>query len=431
MTAGSCKRILRGPSKGECRVLSVIEILDDIAAGRDSAEAAIARSRALIESRDGALGAFAALAPAGTTIAEAGPLAGIAVGVKDIFETHDMPTAYGSPIYAGNQPVSNAAIVAMLRARGAFIIGKTVTTEFAFLYSSKTINPRNSAHTPGGSSSGSAAAVAAGMIPAAIGTQTGGSIIRPAAFCGVAGFKPSFRLFPAIGMKTFSWSMDTIGFFAASVRDVARLSGVLSGRDLEADEPREAPRIGLFRSATWNDASDDMRSAVLKAADIASRSGANVVEIDEPVELTRGRDIHATIQNFEAAIANCDDLARHADAMSEILRTTLEEGQSIAPQDYDNARRIARHARKASTALFNDIDVLLTPSAPGAAPLGLGQTGSPLFNKVWTLTGNPCVNVPGMTDGAGMPLGLQVVGRFGRDKLALQCAAWLEKRIGG
>lgn len=410
-------------------VLSVSKILADIAAGNDTPEAAVARSRALIAQKDGALHAFAALCPDDSAVTTQGPLAGIAVGVKDIFDTFDMPTGYGSPIYEGYRPASDAPVVAMARARGAHVIGKTATTELAFLHPAATVNPHDPEHTPGGSSSGSAAAIAAGMIPAAVGTQTGGSVIRPAAFCGIAGFKPSFRLFPSTGMKTFSWSLDTTGFFAASAQDVALFAALLSRRDLTADPLETAPRIGLYRTAVWNGASADMRAAVENAAAIAARAGATVTELDESADLSRGRDIHAMIQNYEAAISLGDDLARHRDALSPVLRDALEEGAGISPPDYDEARRIARHARKAATGLFDTVDVLLTPSAPGAAPRDLGQTGSALFNKLWTLTGNPCVNVPGLADAAGMPLGVQVVGRFGRDKLALRVAHWLEDRI--
>jgi Asp-tRNA(Asn)/Glu-tRNA(Gln) amidotransferase A subunit family amidase len=224
---------------------SVSKILDDIAEGRDGVAAALARCRAVIGERDGDIRAFEAVASGDYHVATQGPLAGIAVGVKDIFDTYDMPTRYGSPIYDGFQPRADAPIVAMARARGAHVIGKTVTTEFAFLQPAKTVNPHDAAHTPGGSSSGSAAAVAAGMIPAAIGTQTGGSVIRPAAFCGVAGYKPSFRLFPTGGMKTFAWTLDTAGFFAASARDVALFCALLSGRDLTPIPRRAAAHRAL------------------------------------------------------------------------------------------------------------------------------------------------------------------------------------------
>ena len=415
--------------KGGKQVLSVSKIRDDIAAGRDSAEAAIARSRRAIAEGDGALHAFTALAAEDAPVATIGPLAGIAVGVKDIFDTSDLPTEYGTPLYAGFRPLADAPIVAMTRAKGGHVIGKTATTEFAFLNPTVTVNPHDPAHTPGGSSSGSAAAIAAGMIPAGFGTQTGGSVIRPAAYCGIAGFKPSFRLMPTGGMRTFAWTLDTTGFFAASVKDVALFAALVSGRDLTAEALQTPPRIGLYRSAIWNEASAAMRDAVETAADIAAKAGAQVVAIDEPPQLSRARDIHALIQNYEAAISFGHELAHHADRLSPILRETLEEGRTITPAQYDEGRRAARHARKVATELFGEVDMLLTPSAPGAAPRSLETTGSALFNKLWTLTGNPSLNVRGLTDAAGMPLGLQAIGRFGRDKTVLQAAHWLERAI--
>lgn len=409
---------------------SVSKILAEIAEGKASAEDAVARCHAEIAERDGDIHAFKALAAPNAHVAAQGPLSGIAIGVKDIFDTHDLPTGYGSAIYDGFRPRADAPIVAMARARGAHVIGKTVTTEFAFLQPARTVNPHDPAHSPGGSSSGSAAAVAAGMIPAAIGTQTGGSVIRPASFCGVAGYKPSFRLFPTGGMKTFAWTLDTTGFFAAGVADVALLATLLGGRDLAADPLPAPPRVGLYRSAIDGEASVEMREAVEKAASIAEQAGATLVEIAEPDEIRRGREVHGVVQGYEAAISLAHELAFHGDGLSEELRGVLEEGRTFPPEAYDDARRIARHARKAATALFADVDVLLAPPAPGPGPLrSLGTTGSALFNKVWTLTGNPCVNVPGLADEAGMPLGVQIIGRFGRDKQTLQAADWLEREI--
>jgi Asp-tRNA(Asn)/Glu-tRNA(Gln) amidotransferase A subunit family amidase len=414
-------------------MLSVIAIQEAIASGRSTPRAAIEASLDAIASGDGAIGAFEVVAdrPRMLRLAETGtgPLAGVAVGIKDIFDTADLPTTYGSPVYAGHQPPTDAALVSMIRSAGALVIGKTVSTEFAFLNPARTKNPRNPAYTPGGSSAGSAAAVAAGMIPAATGTQTGGSVIRPAAYCGVSGYKPSFRLVPTIGAKTFAWSLDTVGFFAASAADVARFAACITRRPLDV-QPVGAPlRIGIYRSGVWNEASDEMQAAVLRAAALAADSGADVVDIDEPEPLAAGRDNHGTVQNYEAGLAMADDLLRHGSRMSDILRATLDGGRAITPEAYDAARAIARRARKAATALFDKVDVLLTPSATGAAPEGLGSTGSPIFNKLWTLTGNPCVNVTGLSNGPGLPLGVQVVGRFGADRVALSAAHWLESVI--
>jgi Asp-tRNA(Asn)/Glu-tRNA(Gln) amidotransferase A subunit family amidase len=408
---------------------SLKAILDDIAAGHISAREALAASRQAILDNDADIGAFECVADLPETQPE-GPLAGIAVGVKDVFDTADLPTAYGSPIFAGHRPSTDAALVALARERGGWIAGKTVTTEFAFLNPARTKNPRNRAHTPGGSSSGSAAAVAAGMVPAAFGTQTGGSVIRPAAFCGVAGYKPSFRLAPAVGLLTFSWSLDTPGFFAARVEDVALFADRLLGRPLAAEPVHpKSLRIGLYRASIDAEMSPSMRAAVERTAEIAEHEGATVIEIAEPPALAEGRDAHATVQNFEAAHALRHIWNNHRSRLSPMLAATLASGREISPETYDAARGKARAARQAVGDLFSRVDVLLAPSAPGAAPAGLASTGSPLFNKVWTLAGNPCVNLAGHADSQGLPLGVQIIGRFGRDRIALSAAAWLEHAI--
>jgi Asp-tRNA(Asn)/Glu-tRNA(Gln) amidotransferase A subunit family amidase len=413
---------------------SVLSILKAIENGDITPKAAVAQSLDAIAAKDAAVGAFVALPDREATLAAAdratGPLAGIAVGVKDIIDTHDLPTGMGSPIYAGNRPPADAALVAMLSDRGATVAGKTVATEFAFLQPAATLNPRDPAHTPGGSSSGSAAGVAAGMVPVAIGTQTGGSVIRPAAYCGVAGYKPSFRLVPMVGVKTFSWSLDTAGFFAASAADVAAFVTRLTGRplDVEPVDPSTL-RIGLYRTSVWDQADGDARAALSLAAERAASAGASILEIDEPEILAAAREAHSTIQNFEAGIALGFEYAHHRDRMSEILRTTLEQGRAIAPEAYDAARSVARRARHETGELFQHVDLILTPAVTGAAPRGLSSTGSPVFNKLWTLTGNPCVNVPGAANKAGMPVGIQLVARFGRDRLALSAASWLESLL--
>jgi Asp-tRNA(Asn)/Glu-tRNA(Gln) amidotransferase A subunit family amidase len=411
-------------------MLSAIDIAQRIAQGQTSVEAELLAALDRIAAQDRTIHAFTTTASRDALVTEAGkatgPLAGIAVGVKDIFDTADLPTRYGSPIFKDYQPLVDAAIVAQARRAGAAIIGKTVTTEYAWFTPGPTVNPHNPDHTPGGSSSGSAAAVASGMIAASIGTQTGGSVIRPASFCGVAGYKPGFKLFPATGMKTFSWSLDTPGFFAATVADVAFIAAALSGRDL-AVGPLAAPvRVGLYRSAVWSEASTEMAHALESAADVWARAGAQVVEIQEPELLQAARDAHSTIQNYEAALALASDLDRFGEQLSPPLRQLLSESRNISTDEYDQARRTARRARGESRQMFDTVDVFLTPSAPGAAPLGLDTTGSPVFNKLWTLIGNPCVNVPGKCDSTGMPLGLQIVGKFGRDRATLAAAAQLE-----
>jgi Asp-tRNA(Asn)/Glu-tRNA(Gln) amidotransferase A subunit family amidase len=358
------------------------------------------------------------------------PLRGLGVGVKDIFDTADFPTEYGSPIYAGHRPATDAAVVSQIRRAGGLVPGKTVTTEFAHQEPGKTRNPRNPDYTPGGSSSGSAAAVAAGMVPIAIGTQTGGSVIRPAAYCGVAGFKPSYKLLPTVGMKCFSWHLDTVGLFAARVVDVAFAAAAISGRDLRVDRGAPAaPRIGLARTHVWAEASEPMRQAVETAARAAASAGAKVDDMVLPPIFEDAFRAHATIQEYEAYRALAFEYDRFGDKLSRGLRGLLDAAAAVTPDAYDAARRITKRARQSLADVMTDVDVLLTPSAPGAAPRGLGSTGSPTFNRLWTLMGTPCVNVAGLDDAHGLPLGVQVVGRFGRDRNALEAALFLELAI--
>ena len=360
----------------------------------------------------------------------AAPLRGLPVGVKDLYDTADFPTAYGSPIYAGHRPASDAALVSMIRRAGGLILGKTVMTELAFIDPAGTRNPHHPEHTPGGSSSGSAAAVAAGMLPIAVGTQTAGSIIRPAAFCGVAGYKPSFKLLPMVGCKPFAWSLDTAGLFAARVADVAFAAAAITGRDLRVDRAQPAaPRIALVRTHVWPEASDAMQSAVEDAARLAERAGAKVAEVRLPPIFEDAFRAHGTIQDYEAYRALAFEYDHHRDRIGSKLRAMLDEAGKIAAADYDAARRTARRARQALADLMTDTDVLITPSAPGAAPKTLDSTGFPIFNRLWTLMGAPCINVAGEVDSARLPLGVQIVGRFARDRAALEAALFVEQAI--
>ena len=352
--------------------------------------------------------------------------------MKDIFDTVDFPTAYGSSIYAGHRPKSDAAIVMAVRRAGGVILGKTVTTEFAGLQPAGTRNPHNPAHTPGGSSSGSAAAIAAGMLPIAFGSQTGGSVIRPAAYCGVAGYKPSFRLLPTIGMKAFSWSLDTVGIFGAGVEDVAFAAAATTGRDLRIDGmTASAPAIALLRTSMWSQASPDMQAAVERAARAAEAAGARVTELVLPEIFEEAMRCHGIVQDHEAFRALAYEYDNHRDRLGPILTEQLGKAAAITTDQYDEARRATRRARQTFADLMAKTDVILTPSAPGAAPQGLGSTGPPTFNRLWTLLGPPCINVPGLTDKGGLPLGIQVVGRFARDKIALAAARFVENAVKG
>jgi Asp-tRNA(Asn)/Glu-tRNA(Gln) amidotransferase A subunit family amidase len=417
-------------------MLSALDLARRIEAGELTPCAVVELCAEAIAAHDAEIGAFAALdLDAARRQAERPdlaqtPLRGLPVGVKDIFDTADLPTAYGTPIYAGHQPKADAAMVALLRRAGGIVLGKTVTTELASLEPAGTRNPRNPAHTPGGSSSGSVAAIAAGMTPLALGSQTGGSIIRPAAYCGVAGYKPSFRLLPTVGMKCFSWSLDTAGLFGAGVADTAFAAAAITGRDLRVDaELPTTLRIALVRTALWSEASADMQAAVEQAARAAEASGASIKDVDLPSPFEVATRAHVLIQDYEAYRALAHEYDHHRDRLGPVLRKQLGNAAAIKSEDYDDARRSVRRARQAFADLMAEADVILTPSAPGAAPLGLGSTGLPTFNRLWTLLGTPCVNVPGLADAAGLPLGVQVVGRFARDRLALSAALFLEQAL--
>ena len=416
-------------------MLSALDLARRLEAGALTPAAAIDLCAQAIDAREHEIGAFVSLDLAGARrqaqvpgLATL-PLRGLPVGVKDIFDTVDFATEFGSPIYKGNRPRQDAALVALVRRAGGLVLGKTVTTELAFLHPAKTRNPHNPARSPGGSSSGSAAGVAAGMFPVAIGSQTGGSVIRPAAYCGVAGFKPSYRLLPTPGIKHFSVYLDTAGLFAASVADVAYAAAAITGRDLRVDQGKPAaPRIGLARTHVWGEASAAMQGAVENAAKAAAAAGARVSEPAWPPLLRDAFMAHPTIQDYEAYRTLAFEYDRHRDALSPILRGMLDKAAAITADDYDAARRTVKRARQALADLMADIDVLLTPSAPSAAP-GPETTGPAIFNRLWTLMGTPCVNVPGLKDPSGLPLGVQIVGRFGRDHQALMGGRFLQQAL--
>ncbi|GLS43927.1 amidase [Methylobacterium brachythecii] len=406
-------------------MLSLIDIRTRIEAGDLTHRQAIAEAREAIAERDPSIGAVVCSDPE-PAVPEEGRLAGIAVGIKDIIDTAHLPTQMGSPIYQGWQPRADAAIVSRLRQLGAVPLAKTATTAFAGLDPTVTVNPRDHGHTPGGSSSGTAAAVAAGMLPLALGTQTGGSVIRPAAFCGVAAIKASFRLLPTVGVKTFSWALDTLGLFGASVPDIARALALIADRpeiDLTDDAP-SAPRIGICLQGFAGDADPDAAAALSQAARAAEAAGAIVTDVSLPDAFARAWDLHPVIQDFEARQALAWEYAHHREALPALLGPQLDRAQALTAAQYDSARREAHHARRQLKDLFGEVDAILTYSAVGRAPRGLGSTGDARFNRLWTLMGVPCVNVP--VPGDGLPLGVQVIARFGRDGQALAVARAIE-----
>ncbi len=416
-------------------MLAALDLTRRIDAGELTPRAVVELCAETIAAKETEIGAFVSPHPAGggggayAPGRAATPLRGLPVGIKDIYDTADLPTQYGSPIYSGYRPRADAAAVALVRRAGGLILGKTVTTQFAFMVPAGTRNPRNLAHTPGGSSSGSAAAVAAGMVPIALGSQTAGSVIRPAAFCGVAGFKPSYRMIPTVGMKCLAWHLDTVGLYGAGVADVAFAAAAITGRDLRVDRGAPAaPRIGFARTHLWPQASAAMQGAVETAARAAQRAGASVTELTLPPMLEEAYRAQFIIQDYEAFRALAFEYDRHPDEVARPLREHLDRAAAIKVEDYDTARRTASRGRRALADAMSAIDVLLVPSAPGAAPQGLGSTGDAAFNRLWTLMGTPCVNVPGLDDG-DLPLGVQIVGRFGGDREALEAALFVERAI--
>jgi Asp-tRNA(Asn)/Glu-tRNA(Gln) amidotransferase A subunit family amidase len=360
-----------------------------------------------------------------------GPLQGIPVGVKDVLDTADMPSQYGSPIWSGWQPKADSAPVAWARAAGARVCGKTVTTEFATRKPGPTMNPANPAHTPGGSSSGSAAGVGAGLFPLAYGTQTAGSVIRPAAYCGVVGYKPTYGMISRIGMKIMSDSLDTIGTMARTVADCALFAAAVSGRDLGDPDtkPGHAPRIGICRSPTWDAAAPETQALFARVTEALARTGASITPRELPPNFNALIDAHPVIMNSESARALGWELTHHQDQISEGLRERLTWGLNQPQPILEGAYLTFASTQRAFPDAMDGLDVLVTPSAPGEAPKGLEWTGDPAFNFIWTSLRVPCVTVPAATGPNGLPLGIQVVGRQGDDRAVLAWARWVQAAI--
>ncbi len=360
-----------------------------------------------------------------------GLLHGIPVGVKDLFDTFDMPTTYGSTIYAGHRPAADAASVALCRAQGALLFGKTVTTEFATFKPNKTRNPHRLGHTPGGSSSGSAAAVADFMVPLAFGSQTAASVIRPAAYCGIVGYKPSFRLINRAGVKPLSDVLDTVGFFARSVDDVALFAAAADGHHAPPDLALSGmPRIALCATHEWPHADADTRAAFAQAQRALDGAGVPSRELQLPLLFSQLLQAQKEIMAFDLARSLAHERLRHEAQLSEGLRALLEQGLQVDEERHRANRRLAGAARGQIAELFGDADALLAPSATGEAPT-LEQTGDPVFGRVWTLLGLPCIHLPFTRGASGLPVGLQLIGRQGEDRALLRVARWLLPRLTG
>jgi Asp-tRNA(Asn)/Glu-tRNA(Gln) amidotransferase A subunit family amidase len=372
-----------------------------------------------------------------------GPLHGVPVGVKDIIDTADMPTENGTPVHKGRTPREDAAVVRRLRAAGAVILGKTVTTECAYFNPGKTRNPHHPEHTPGGSSSGSAAAVGAGMVPLALGSQTAGSVIRPAAFCGAYGFKPTHGLIPRTGILLLSRTLDHVGLFARSIDDAALLLEELQGHDetdpdtrpraripfleISREEPPLEPMLAFIKTPHWERMDRDATDAF---GELQEALGKQVEEVELLPSVADAWDWHRTIMEAEMA-ANLEPLWRRgSDKLSEKLNALLERGRETRALEYQRVlRRIAPAVESLDELFMQRYDAILTPPALGTAPKGLGSTGDPAFCSIWTLFGMPAITLPLMQGENGLPLGVQLVGRKGYDARLLRTARWLEKKV--
>ncbi|MDP2732818.1 MAG: amidase, partial [Hoeflea sp.] len=371
-----------------------------------------------------------------------GPLHGLPVALKDIIDTKGIPTANGTVIDAGRVPERDAAIVQQLRAAGAIIIGKTVTTELALMHPGKTRNPVNPAHTPGGSSSGSAAAVAAGMVPLAVGTQTGGSVIRPASFCGVTGFLPSAGSIARTGILAQSPTLDRVGVFARSVEDAAMLAEVLFGHDdadrltAPAPHPRllsvamsQAPVTPMFafvRSPYWDQAGPSCREAM---EELSGHLGEGCFEAELPALFSEAVSVRTRINQAEMSKLYHRFSRDGLDLLSDGTRAALEKGGKVLAHDYIAALDWPDYLYAALDEIFQRCDAIITPAAPGPAPKGLESTGDPVFNAIWTLCGTPATTLPLFADEDGMPMGVQLVGPRGGDARLLRTARWLVKHL--
>jgi amidase len=414
--------------------LTATEAAREIAAGDLSSEELVRAHLAHIASREPSLRAWSFLDPelaimqakARDASVPVGPLHGVPVAVKDVIDTCDMPTGMGSPIYDGYRPAADAACVAAMRAAGAVILGKTVTAEFAGVTPGPTANPHAQERTPGGSSSGSAAAVADYMVAIAFGTQTGGSIIRPAAFCGIIGFKPSYGIVSRTGLKFAAESFDTIGVMARDLDDIELCWRILGGRS--ADDVATAtspPRLALFRTHHWERAASESVAAIETTAAQLAGQGASVEELAVPGDFAELSEIRGAINNYERARALAWEWAHHRDQLSPRLAQIVADGWSRSYESYLKAVRGAERWRAWFAGVMLNFDAILTPSATGEAPVGLASTGDASFQEIWTLLHAPAITLPTCTGPSGLPVGIQIVGKRHEDAGLLRTARWV------
>lgn len=440
---------------GNVARMNAVEAAGAIRAGRITSEALVSACLDRIAALEERVGAWAFLDP-GHALEQAreadralregkalGPLHGVPVGVKDIFDTKDMPTEYGTVLHAGRRPAEDAAAVSLLREAGAVILGKTVTTELAVYSPGKTRNPHDPERTPGGSSSGSAAAVAAFMAPLAIGTQSNGSVIRPASYCGVYGYKPSHGLISRHGVLRQSPPLDQVGVFARTIEDAALVAEQMmafDNRDPDtrpgartslvgtlADEPPVKPRLAFVKTPVWDQADRDTREAF---AELVARLGENVVESELPEMFRDAVGLHRTIMEADLAGSFEREYASGKERLSPILREMIERGRKVQLVEYDRALGRVPVLNRALDKVFERHEAIITPATTGEAPVGLESTGSPIFCTIWTLCGMPAITIPFLRGAHGMPMGVQLVGAKGDDARLLRTARRLVNLLG-
>jgi Asp-tRNA(Asn)/Glu-tRNA(Gln) amidotransferase A subunit family amidase len=414
------------------------EIARGIAAGDTTCEAVVRACLARIAEHEPVVRAWTNFDPE-RALAEArsrdraasrGPLHGVPIGIKDVIDTFDMPTEMGSPIYRGHRPPADAACVALLRAAGAVILGKTVTCEFAGVTPAATTNPHDETRTPGGSSSGSAAAVADCMVPVALGTQTGGSVLRPASYCGVIGYKPTYNAFSRVGVKAAAEGLDTVGVIARSLDDIALLRAVLLGRTPAPLVAAPPPRIGLTRTHLWDHAKPETVAAVEDAAERLAEAGATIIDVNLPDAFAELKEAREVVNDCERAVAMADEWHRHRDLISERLQKIVQRGLDALPRDYARAVRLAERCRGELEGAFGAADMLLAPCVRGEAPEGLHYTGDPGFQALWTLLHVPTLTLPTAVGPNGLPVGIQLVGRRHDDEHLLASSKWIFATLG-
>lgn len=436
----------------ELTSLSATEVAGMIRAKEVSSEELVRSYIERIEEREGTVRAWQFLDPELALkhardrdgADDGGPLRGVPIAIKDHTDTADMPTGYGLPLYSSHRPTTDAPVVSRLRAAGAVIAGKTKLTELSLYHPTDTMNPRDTSRTPGGSSSGSAAAVADYMVPVSTGTQTVGSIIRPASYCGVFGFKPTFGSIPRSGILPLAASLDTVGLFGRTVEDLSLFASALTAADashlsMRVAQPTDfrlryfdeshTPRIAFVRTAQWPAAEKSTRERLGRLAERLSDHGARVEEVELPGKFSRLVEAQNTVLEVELANSLSHEFANHPQSLSKTLYSILERGCSIGLDSYLVAQKLAAGCRWETSNLFEEHDALLAPSVQGEAPVGLESTGEPLFCRMWTLLGLPCISLPVMVGTGGLPLGAQIIGPRYQDGLTPGVAQWAAARL--